>query len=57
MENLIIKIIIRKFITHTQSSIEHESEAQKTHTKLYQNQPRFVKDMTKRFWCLFSSQV
>jgi len=25
----------------------------KTHTKLYQNRPRFVKDMTKTFWCVF----
>ena len=25
----------------------------KTHTKPYQNRPRFVKDMTKIFWCVF----
>ena len=25
----------------------------KTCTKLYQNRPRFVKDMTKTFWCVF----
>ena len=26
------------------------------HNKLYQNRPRFVKDMTKTFWCFFGSQ-
>jgi len=25
-------------------------------TKLYQNRPRFVKDKTERFWCVFGSQ-
>jgi len=25
----------------------------KTYTKLYPNWPRFVKDMTKTFWCVF----
>jgi len=25
----------------------------KTCTKLYQNRPRFVKDITKTFWCIF----
>ena len=25
----------------------------KTCNKLYQNRPRFVKDMTKTFWCVF----
>ena len=25
----------------------------KTCTELYQNRPRFVKDMTKTFWCVF----
>ena len=29
----------------------------KTYTKLYQNQPRFVKDMTKTFWCVFRFTV
>ena len=28
----------------------------KTFAKLYQNRPRFVKDMTKRVWCVFDSQ-
>jgi len=26
-----------------------------TWTKLYQHRPRFVKDMTKTFWCVFFS--
>jgi len=25
----------------------------KTRTKLYQNRPHFVKDMTKTVWCVF----
>jgi len=29
----------------------------KTCTKLYQNRPRFVKDMTKTFWCVFRFTV
>ena len=29
----------------------------KTCTKLYQNQPHFVKDMTKTFWCVFRFTV
>ena len=28
----------------------------KTYTELYQNRPRFVKGMTKTFWCVFGSQ-
>ena len=28
----------------------------KTCTTLYQNRPRFVKDITKKFWCVFGSQ-
>ena len=29
----------------------------KTYTKLYQNWPRFVEDMTKTFWCVFRITV
>ena len=29
----------------------------KTCTKFYQNWPRFVKDMTKTFWCVFRFSV
>jgi len=29
----------------------------KTYTKLYQNKPGFVKDMTKTFWCVFRFTV
>ena len=29
----------------------------KTCTKLYQNRPRFVRDMTKTFWCVFRFTV
>ena len=29
----------------------------KTYTKLYQNRPHFVKDMTKTFWCVFRFTV
>ena len=28
-----------------------------TSTKLYQNRPHFVKDMTKTFWCVFQLTV
>ena len=29
----------------------------KTYIKLYQKRPRFVKDMTKTFWCVFRFTV
>jgi len=29
----------------------------KTYTKLYQNRPRSVKDMTETFWCVFQFTV
>jgi len=29
----------------------------KTYTKLYQNRPRFVNDMTKTFWSVFRLTV
>ena len=29
----------------------------KTYIKLYHNRPRFVKDMTKTFWCVFRFTV
>ena len=29
----------------------------RTYIKLYQNRPRFVKDMTKTFWCVFQFTV
>jgi len=29
----------------------------KTFSKLYQNRPRFITDMTKTFWCVFRFAV